>query len=239
MNKTEGDVMAYTRSEILEKCIQSFSDINTFYQQEMINYRGTTSDTDEYYSEVIAEFVCNHIEYFKKEIPMITRKAPYKTESHIGKVPTSNRKEEIIAIKMFNQSDKDKYVYPFVGKIIDYQTPLKSKKTDIAGKVDLLSYDGQVLHILELKKPDSTETMLRCVLEGFTYRQTVNKEKLISDFGLPPDTEVTASPLVFAEGIQHQEMRENRKWLRQLMDMLNSKAYYVVEDNDKYCVTEE
>ncbi len=231
--------MEYTRSEILDRCRWCFADVKTFYQEEMINYRGKTSDTDEYYSEIIAEFVCEHIEQFKAEIPTITRKAPYKTESHIGEVPTSNRKEETIAIQMFNQSDKDNYVYPFIGKIIDYQTPLKSQKTDVAGKIDLLSYDGKVLYILELKKPDSTETMLRCVLEGFTYKQTADKEKLLSDFKLPSDTDVVASPLVFFDGIQHQEMQENRKWLKQLMLMLNSKPYYVVYNDEKYDVTEE
>lgn len=231
--------MSYTRNSILEKCEQALSDVKIFYQQEMLNYRGKTSDTEEYYSEVISEFVCNHIGCFKKEIPMITRKSSYKTDSHVGKVPTSNREEETIAIKMYNQSDKGNYVFPFIGKIIDYQTPLKSNITDIAGKVDLLSYDGNILRLLELKKPDSKETMLRCVLEAFTYRQTVDKEKLISDFGLPPDTEVVACPLVFVEGFQYQEMREDRKWLRLLMNLLNSKPYYIFEHDDMYDVMED
>ncbi len=230
--------MEYTRNEILSKCAESLLDIKAFYQQEFINYRGKASDTDEYYSEIIAEFVCEHIEQFKAGIPMITRKAPYKTESHLGKVPTSNRKEETIAIQMFNQSDKDNYIYPFVGKIIDYQTPLKSQKTDVAGKIDILSYDGKVLYILELKKPDSTETMLRCVLESFTYMQTADGEKLLSDFKLPPDTEIVASPLVFLDSIQHQEMQENRKWLKQLISMLNCKPYYVICNDEKYDVME-
>lgn len=236
--------MGYGRKQILDKCQGEFENIKTFYQANFINYRGATSDTDEYYTEVVAEFVCDNIERFKQDIPMITRKTSYKTASHIGKVPTSNREEETIAIKMFNQSDKDGYVYPFIGKIIDYQTPLKSTKEDVAGKVDLLSYDGHTLHILELKKPDSTETMLRCVLEGYTYLQTVNKEKLLSSFSLPPDTLVTASPLVFYNGEQHQEMRglkvSKRPHLKKLMELLDSKPYYIKVNADKsYQITEE
>lgn len=232
--------MGYTRAEILNECAKAIQNIKAFYQADFINYRGKTSDTNEYYTEVVAEFVCDNIEHFKIEIPMITRKSSYKTVSHIGTVPTSNREEETIAIKMFNQSEKQGYVYDFIGKIIDYQTPLKSTKKDVAGKVDLLSFDEHILHILELKKPDSTETMLRCVLEGFTYLQTVDKDKLLKDFGLPNTTKVTASPFVFKGGIQYQEMQDNRKWLKQLMILLDSKPYYVVENNDiEYRVTEE
>lgn len=223
----------------MDECKKKLNDIKTFYQAKFINYRGKTSDTNEYYTEVIAEFVCNNIECFQKKIPMISRKESYKTDSHTGEVPTSNREEETIAIKMFNQSDKECYVYPFIGKMIDYQTPLKSAKSDVAGKIDLLSFDGQILHILELKKPDSTETMLRCILEGYTYLKTVDQKKLISSFCLPPNTVITASPLVFKWGSQHQEVIEERKWLKCLMKLLNCTPYYVVEDKGQYFVMED
>lgn len=226
--------MDYTRSEILHRCKHSLADIRTFYKQKMINYRGRTSDTNEYYTEVVAEFVCRNIDEFNSNIPMISRKGSYKTGCHVGSIPASNRNEEIIAIKMYNRSQKEGYVFPCVGRIIDYQTPLKSTKTDVAGKIDLLSYDGCVLHILELKKPDSAETMLRCVLEAFTYLKTVDANKLLSDFSLPSDITITANPLVFKDGIQHLEMKEERKWLKQLMYMLKCKPYYVVENNGKY-----
>lgn len=230
--------MSYTRQKIINDCEAAIADIKTFYQAPFINYRGKTTDTDEYFTEVVAEFVCNNIERFKNDIPMITRKSSYKTASHIGNVPTSNREEETIAIKMFNLSDKEGYVYPFIGKIIDYQTPLKSSKDDVAGKIDLLSYDGETLRILELKKPDSTETMLRCVLEGYTYLQTVDKEKLLCSFKLPPHTAVKASPFVFYSGEQHQEMSDNRPWLQKLMILLDSKPYYIKSENYKIIVEE-
>lgn len=231
--------MEYTKKQITDACQKEINDIKTFYQAKFINYRGKTSDTNEYYTEVVAEFVCSHIERFQKDIPMITRKSSYKTASHLGEVPTSNREEETIAIKMFNQSDKEGYKYPFIGKIIDYQTPLKSIKTDVAGKIDLLSYNGHTLHILELKKPNSAETMLRCVLEGYTYLKTVDRKKLLSNFDLPPNTVVEANPLVFKNSIQHQEIKEGRKWLNCLMDVLNVTPYYLTEDKGKYFITED
>ena len=70
---------------------------------------------------------------------MITRKESYKTKGHDGIYnPNSNRLEEITAMQMYNQC-KDGSIYDFIGKIIDYQTPLKNSKTDDAGKIDLLS----------------------------------------------------------------------------------------------------
>jgi hypothetical protein len=230
----------YTREEILNKCKERFSDIKTFYQADIINYRGMTSDTKEHYTEVVAEFVCNNIELFCNSIPNITRKASYKTASHKGEYSsTSNRTEEIAAIKMFNQSNKDGYVYDFIGKIIDYQIPLKSERKDMAGKIDLLSYDGDILRILELKKPDSMETMLRCVLEGYTYKKTFDSRKLLSDFNLPNDTRIKSSPFVFRDGIQYKEMQQNRKWLKQLMGLLDSVPFYIVDNNGLYTVKED
>ena len=227
--------MGYTRNDILEQCKAAFQSISTFYKQSFINYRGKIEDTDEYFTEVIAEFLCEHISEFMNGITTITRESPYKTPGHDGVIKDhdSGREEEIIAMKMY---DKE---YDFVGKMIDYQTPLKNKRTDEAGKIDLLAYDGATLRILELKKPDSVETMLRCVLEGFTYLKTANIAKLLADFKLPSGTIVKACPFVFRNGEQHSEMREERPHLKRLMDLLDSKPYYISEINGKYYVTEE
>lgn len=226
--------MGYTRNCIIAKCKEAFKDKKTFYKQSFINYRGKTEDTDEYFTEIIAEFLCNHITEFIDGIDTITREETYKTKGHDGviKDPDSGRDEEIIAMKMFDKS------YDFVGKIIDYQTPLKNKRSDEAGKIDLLAYDGTTLRILELKKPDSDETMLRCVLEGYTYWKTVDKAKLLADFTLPADTVIKACPFVFSGGEQHNEMKEVRPHLKRLMELLDSKPYYISEKNN-YIVTED
>lgn len=229
--------MGYSRNEIIEKCNKEFCKINTFYQSEIINYRGKCSDTGSPYTEVVAEFVCEHIDDFISGIPQITRKTSYKTEIHDGTYnPTSNRMEEIIAMRMYKYC-ADGGQFDYIGKIIDYQTPLKSTKTDEAGKIDLLAYDGEKLRMLELKKPGSPESMLRCVLEGFTYLKTANQIKLLEDFDLPADIEVVACPFVFREGEQWQEMQEERPQLQRLMKLLDSKPYYITECDGIYKIT--
>ena len=228
--------MGYTRRNIIDKCNKAFEDIKTFYKQTLINYGGKTTDTNEYYTEVISEFLIDNLDEYISGIPQITRETTYKTPTHTGKVDLSTpREEERIAIDMFNQS-KAGNTYDFIGDIIDYQTPLKNKCGDVAGKIDLLSYDGECLRILELKKPDSDETMLRCVLEGFTYLKTANIIKLLNDFSLPESTKVVACPFVFKHGKQHREMLENRPYLLKLMDLLDSKPYYISKEKDLYIV---
>lgn len=229
----------YTRQKIISACKLALEEnIATFYQADFINYRGVTTDTDELYNEIVCEFICDNIELFKNTIPNITRKNSYKVESHNGEYSeNSNREEELTAMKMFNQS-KNGYVYDCIGKIIDYQTPLKSKRGDVAGKIDLLSYDGKTLRVLELKKKDSEETMLRCIVEGYTYLKTANTAKLLADFGLPVDTKVKASPFVFKDKAQHKEMKEDRPQLKRLMMLLDSKPFYITENDNFYTVEE-
>lgn len=230
--------MGYTRKEILEKCQTAFDDIKTFYKQPFINYNGKTDDTNEYYTEVVADFLCHNISSYIDGIPQITRESSYKTLGHNGDFDIDTpREEEKIAMEMFKQS-QSRTPYNHIGNIIDYQTPLKNKRSDVAGKIDLLSYDGNILYILELKKPDSEESMLRCVLEGFTYMQTVNKNKLLQDFKLPDNTIIKASPFVFYGKEQHNEMSQHRPCLYKLMTLLDSKPFYIIKDT-QYKVVEE
>lgn len=225
--------MSYTKENLIMKLEESKTKMHLFYKQPFINYRGETSDTEEYFSEIICEWLLNNISLLAK-IPMITRENSYRINSHNGIIKdlNSSREEEIIAMKMYNKK------YDFIGKIIDYQTPLKNKSSDEAGKIDLLSYDGKTVRVLELKKLDSKETMLRCVLEGYTYLQTVDEKKLLANFMLPSDTLIKACPFVFRYSEQYNEMQEERPHLKQLMDLLDCKPYYISETNGKYFVME-
>jgi len=231
-------IMGYLRKEIIEKCEKGILDVSNFYKADFINYRGKTSDTCEYYTEIVAEYACNNIERFS-EIRKIKREASYRVYGHDGIYSdTSNRLEERTAMKMFNQC-QDGSEFDFIGRVIDYQTPLKNRKTDDAGKIDLLSVKEDTVFILELKKEDSTETMLRCVLEGYTYLKTVDEEKLFNDFKLKNIKNIYASPLVFRGKEQWREMQEDRPQLFRLMKLVGSKPYYIDIQENKYIITED
>lgn len=233
----------YSKNEILEE----IQDMGNFYKRKVVNYRGTTSDSKEYYTEVVAEWILKNI-YLFDYIKPITREKSYKVDSHDGKNKDndSNREEEKIAMKLFDLSQNQGKVFDVIGKIIDYQTPLKDIQTDKAGKIDLLAYNEKenpkTLRILELKKLDSKETMLRCVLEAYTYLKIVDKAKLLKDFGLPKNTKIKACPFVFYDGEQHQEMKEikdSRKNLGELIEKLGIEVIYLKEENGEYSVIEE
>ena len=218
----------YKKDEIINK-LENLKDISTLYKEDFINYRGDTTDTKEKYTEVIAEWLIKNFNLFDN-IKKITRQSSYKVDTHDGKHnnQNSNRLEEIMAIEIFNQKSLN-----ILGKVLDYQTPLKNERDDKAGKIDIVSYnkDIKTVYLLELKKEDNEETMLRCVLEIFTYSKTLDKDKFLEDFNLPKDTKIKASPLVFFNGYQYKEMVEgNNKFLKQLMDKLDIEPFYIIKN---------
>lgn len=226
----------YKKDEIINK-LENLKDISTLYKEDFINYRGDTTDTKEKYTEVIAEWLIKNFNLFDN-IKKITRQSSYKVDTHDGKHnnQNSNRLEEIMAIEIFNQKSLN-----ILGKVIDYQTPLKDKLGDEAGKIDIVSYDkdNKIVYLLELKREDSKETMLRCVLEIFTYFKTLDKDKFLEDFNLPKDTKIKASPLVFFNGSQYKEMAgSDNKYLKELIKKLEIKLFYISKNNNsEYNIT--
>ena len=230
----------YSKDEIIKKLEVAKSEMWKFYSQDFVNYRGKTSDKErDYYTEIIAKWLLDNIELFN-DIKMISREKSYKVNTHDGKNKDndSNREEEKIAMKLFDLSQNQGKVFDVIGKIIDYQTPLKDIQTDKVGKIDLLAYNEneKTLRILELKKPDSKETMLRCVLEAYTYLKVVDKAKLLKDFGLPEDTEIKACPFVFYGKEQYKEMQKNKENLGELIKKLDIEIIYLKEENGEYSV---
>ena len=224
----------YKKEEIINK-LENLKDISTLYKEDFINYRGYTIDTKEKYTEVIAEWLIKNFNLFDN-IKKITRQSSYKVDTHDGKHnnQNSNRLEEIMAIEIFNQKSLN-----ILGKVLDYQTPLKNERDDKAGKIDIVSYnkDIKTVYLLELKKEDNEETMLRCVLEIFTYSKTLDKDKFLEDFNLSKDTKIKASPLVFFNSFQHKEMVEgDNKFLKQLMDKLDIEPFYITKNSNYYAI---
>lgn len=94
----------------------------------------------------------------------------------------TNRKEEILAKLLFYQRE-----VAGLGYIFDYQTPLKETRNDSYGKIDLLGYntDDKCYSVIELKyRPSgSEETLLRCVLEAYTYYRLLDIKQINSAVG--------------------------------------------------------
>ena len=211
--------MGYTRAEIIDKCSQAIAEVNTFYTRGFINYTGKTIDTRELYTEVVAEFILDNIEVFK-EIEPIKRIQCYKKKHKGHYKDDSCRKEEIEAMMMFNQC-QDGLTIGQLGTIIDYQIPLKGKMKDKAGKIDLLSMNDEAVYVLEFKRKDNVETLLRCVLEGYTYLRQVDKEKLYKDYDIADRTlPLRTAPLIYEKSAQWYEHSEMKNGLRPKLQKL-------------------
>lgn len=233
----------YSREQLLQKCREALRDPGTFYAQGFVNYRGVCPDAQIPYTEIVAGFLCENLDAFLSGMQPITRAASYWTPGHDGRYdPNSNREEEVTAMQMF-RACRDGACYAGIGRIIDYQTPLKSRQADKAGKIDLLAFDGKTLRLLELKKQSTGETMLRCALEGFTYLKTVDRSKLAADFsahlGLPADAAVKASPLVFENSVPHREYGQDRPNLKKLMRLLDSEPFFLRKTGADFSVFSE
>ena len=231
----------YSKEEIIKKLEVAKSEMGQFYSEDFLNYISETSDKEGDYTEIIAGWLLDNIELFN-EIKPITREKSYKVKTHDGiiKNEESNREEEKIAMQLFDLSQNKGKVFDIIGKIIDYQTPLKNVRGDKVGKIDLLAYNEKenpkTLRILELKRPDSKETMLRCVLEAYTYLKIVDKTKLLKDFGLPENTKIKACSFVFLDGAQYQEMQQDRKNLKELIEKLEIEVIYLEEKDGEYSI---
>lgn len=218
----------YFEREIINMCEAASKNMNTFYAQDFINYSGTVKQGQIYYTEVIAKWLLDNFNCFDSIIE-VKRQNSYKL-SHDGEIKKITcRVEEITAKQIFN-TKKD---YKATGRFIDYQTPLKDRQDNKGvGKIDLLSVNDEqkCVYILELKKADSPESMLRCVLESQTYLRQVCKEKLLNDFGIDTGYKLLAAPLVYKNSKQYKEyMDENRTYLHKIMKELDCKPFFMEE----------
>lgn len=218
----------YSKQEIIEEmCKKASKDMKSFYNADCVNYKGRSKERM-YYTEIIAEWLLNNLNKFD-EIEQIERQKSYNC-NHTGDInEKTNRVEEWTAKQLFKQIDGGD-----LGTIIDYQTPLKNSQKDKGvGKIDLLSKNttNKRVYILELKKEESDETMLRTVLEAYTYLKQVSKDKLYKDFGIESDYKLLAAPLVYKNSRQDKEYKDGKRvFLHQLMEKLNIRPFFLEEE---------
>ena len=133
----------------------------------------------------MSEIIDSYKQLRDEEAPQ--RQNAYFVETHNGissSGSVSNRREEHLAISLFNASRENKIFKLPDGRVlefIDYQTPLKAKQDDKGiGKVDLFGViDNKHPTIIELKIESKgnalADTPLRALLEGLAYCAIIEK----------------------------------------------------------------
>ena len=150
-------VRRYSKADFLNLLREAIGDIDSFYAQNFLNYRGIASDTKERYENIAAEFVLENLAAFEN-IRVINRLSSYKTDGHEQLIPDGNKINEITKGAVRRQEEW-----------------------------------------LAFKKPDSKETLLRCILEAYTYYKQVNCSKLLRDFELPVDSKIIPAVLIYKQ----------------------------------------
>lgn len=158
-----------------------------FYKSAIVNYKGYVKGSKDLYSEVIAETLVTD-GFIKDWLTLIPERPEHFKINHsnenekLDALKITNRKEEILAKLLFYQGNIDG-----LGYIFDYQTPLKATRNDSYGKIDLLGYntDDECYSVIELKyRPSgSEETLLRCILEAYTYYKLLDINQIKSAVG--------------------------------------------------------
>jgi hypothetical protein len=173
--------MGYKYAETIAEVKAALTSIDTLYQAQCIKWGGKTSDTKEYYSEVMAnELLLNLIAFSK--FSKVTRSGTYCREDHCHvamDLCESNREEEMFAKRITGLR------LPEIGIVLDYQVPLKNTSKDIGlGKIDMISFNEETdtLHLIELKYEKNNETLLRAILESYTYYKRIDQNKMKDDY---------------------------------------------------------
>ena len=171
-------------------------------------------------------------------IKKITRQNSYDA-GHTGE--TNSRAEtlteKLLAIALFNSKKE----YEHIGKIFDYEVPLKDSNEDKGvGKIDLVAKNDNIVTLLELKVENSKETLLRCVLEVFTYWKILDHEKFLQDFKLSQDTIIKKAVLVFENSTACSQYKDKKNSVNTLalMEKLDVELFVLKNiDEDNYKVT--
>ena len=190
-------MVAYTKEKTIEDIENAMQNWGELYNSNAVNRIGATSDTGEAYTEIAAQKILERIGELKSSINIsIVRRGEsgksYKVEGHKWKAfdenPDLPRKEERKAKSFMKET------IPGLGTVLDYQIPLyavSKKKSGLRlGKIDMVAITGdkRTFYLIEYKWRVSNETLLRCVLEAYTYSQIVDGKQLLSDFDYPEAT---------------------------------------------------
>jgi len=196
-----------TPDEIREKCDTASKNMDTFYKQG-VAMRISHSDT-------VAQYLLDNSELWEK-IQKITRQNSYNRD-HSAIEPgekATNCIEEWTAKAMFTHSKKFGHKFGAIGSVIDYQIQLKNTLKDKeAGKIDMmsLSADGQELYLIEMKQQGTGESLLRCVLEIYTYFRQIDKNKLKKDFELNNNPKVVPVVAIFTDSKPYKQIKKYSK----------------------------
>ena len=239
--------ISYTQEEIQNKLRQDITHVKTLYKHPAVSYTGETSGVP--YCEIAAKFISENANL--DNIGMISRHTGYNEGTRTGKfqeTPDNTNDEEIVAMYMVGKT------YLTIGKVIDYQVPLKDPKGNRqdtperkennrgVGKIDLISYNQETkfAYLLELKKEDNTDdTLLRALLEIYTYWKQLDHTIFRNTYNMPKTAPIIPAILIFKDSLQYKQCdRKKYPETNKLIDRLGVPIFVAEESEPRtYIIT--
>jgi hypothetical protein len=198
------------------------------------------------YIEWIAEWI---VESFA-DIQLVTkdlRKEVFKTEDHRGQadiLEIEARKDPL----PFNEKRFVRAIFNLgellpLGKIIDYEVPLKATSDAEHGDIDLLCLAPLAILCVEAKNPLECESILKAILQAFVYTSltAIRHDAFVAEFQLPTTLLLTPAILIGKEASSQLHQSGKYPHLSDLVRMLNAdlaisgagEIRFFVIDNDK------
>lgn len=230
----------YTKDEIKAKWKELSNHPDLLYHdgRGLFSYKGVLKDApDMLYIDYIAKLILDNIVILDKiggNLDDLRYSKPFNIHdgtsdatSRLNKYGRIRFNEKPFAMALYNSGHNFKF-----GKIFDYELPLKERQSSRYGEIDLLSKINNEIYVIELKigYTDSgkiSETLLRAIMESFTFTKLLNirKDIIIKDMNLPET--ITFRPVILtltnALSADHMKMLENGqlKNLKNLIDEMN------------------
>lgn len=177
------------------------------------------------YTEWIAEWIAASFE----GIRLVTdglRARSFRVSDHRGQIRLGTDIEQMtekrLVRAMFNVAEP-----PLLGRVIDYEVPLKDDEDAAHGDIDLLCAQPGTCLCVEAKKPQAGESILKAVLQAFVYTSLVSTKKdlFLKSFGLEPLLCLTPAVLTFASAQSGRQLTALGRYPRllELIGLLNAR----------------
>lgn len=213
----------------------------TLYAHSILNSNSCTLDeygnkvgvTDYIAKKLLVTDILDKIKHIDKQSYLISY---HDVDTEIDS-SEANSEEEKIAIDLYNyHSYNECFLY-----VADYHISTGNDAdadTAATGIIDLVSVEPErkEVYLMKLKTPDSTDSLLSCIAEIYTYFKQVNKVKLTKEIGLKYEFRLTGlykvfpAIIVFEGSKQHLQFRSKHyKNVQELMLKLGIKFFVIKE----------
>lgn len=197
--KDQNMPIRHTEKETADKVMAALKNPSSLFKSSVINWAGTTIDTDVPYVEVISKILLDRKEEIVGMI-LFNQKtvSPDYGEVLDYQIPLKANGRDKVGFKAFDLLSYD--------KVRNTAWILELKVSD-----------------------NKNDSLLHSVLEAYTYLKTVHREKLLDDFSLNTSAELKAAVLSIEGDRRHREYKalDSMPFLKQLISRLMIEVFFL------------